>query len=161
MEFEWDPDKSAANRKKHGIDFVEAQALWQDVLRVEVPALTIDEPRWLVVGQINGKHWSAVVTYREQRPGSSRSAVPGTRRWRSMKADEFDARFDRGEDVTSALDFAAAQRPGTEQRRVNVDFPTWMVESLDREARRLGVTRQSVIKVWLADRLEHGRTPAT
>ena len=64
--------------------------------------------------------------------------------------------LDRGEDGSSALDLAAAQRPGLEQRRVNVDFPVWMIESLDREARRLGVTRQSIIKVWIAERLEHG-----
>lgn len=73
-----------------------------------------------------------------------------------MKAEEFDQAFDRGEDVSSALDVAAARRPGVEQRRVNVDFPVWMIESLDREARRLGVTRQSIIKVWIAERLEHG-----
>lgn len=74
-----------------------------------------------------------------------------------MKAEEFDQRFDRGEDVTSELDLAGARRPGFEQRRVNVDFPVWMIESLDREARRLGVTRQSIIKVWIAERLEqHG-----
>jgi hypothetical protein len=77
-----------------------------------------------------------------------------------MKASEFDQRFDRGEDVTSALDLDQARRPGTEQRRVNVDFPAWMVESLDREARRLGVTRQSIIKVWIAERLEHGSSAA-
>jgi len=77
-----------------------------------------------------------------------------------MKADEFDERFDRGEDVTSALDLAAAHRPGYEQRRVNVDFPAWMVESLDREARRLGVTRQSIIKIWIAERLERHDNPA-
>ncbi|MEX0659909.1 MAG: hypothetical protein WD080_12315 [Egibacteraceae bacterium] len=77
-----------------------------------------------------------------------------------MKAREFDQRFDRGEDVTSALDPDQARRPGTEQRRVNVDFPAWMVESLDQEARRLGVTRQSIIKVWIAERLEHGSSAA-
>lgn len=77
-----------------------------------------------------------------------------------MKAEEFDERFDRGEDVTSALDLAAARRPGYEQRRVNVDFPAWMVESLDREAKRLGVTRQSIIKVWIAERLERRDSPA-
>ena len=71
-----------------------------------------------------------------------------------MQAEEFDQAFDRGEDVSSALDVAAARRPGVEQRRVNVDFPVWMIESLDREARRLGVTRQSIIKVWIAERLE-------
>jgi hypothetical protein len=78
-----------------------------------------------------------------------------------MKAEEFDQRFDRGEDVTSELDLAGARRPGLEQRRVNVDFPVWMIESLDREARRLGVTRQSIIKVWIAERLEqHGASAA-
>lgn len=77
-----------------------------------------------------------------------------------MKADEFDDKFDRGEDVTSDLDLAKAQRPGEQQRRVNVDFPVWMIAALDREARRLGVTRQSIIKVWLADRLEQTAPPA-
>ncbi|GAA1241922.1 hypothetical protein GCM10009676_28910 [Prauserella halophila] len=72
-----------------------------------------------------------------------------------MKAEEFDERFGRGEDVTGDLDLSRVKRPNVEQRRVNVDFPTWMIESLDSEAKRLGVTRQSVIKVWIADRLEH------
>ena len=67
MEFEFDPAKSASNLEKHGIDFTAVQALWDDAMRVEIPALTVDEPRWLVIGQIAGRHWSAVVTYREQR----------------------------------------------------------------------------------------------
>jgi len=71
-----------------------------------------------------------------------------------MKTEEFDKKFDKGEDVSSALDFSKATRPGREQKRVNVDFPVWMIESLDREAKRLGVPRQSVIKVWIAERLE-------
>jgi len=70
-----------------------------------------------------------------------------------VKAESLDRAFDAGQDVTSALDLAKAQRPGRVQRRVNVDFPAWMVESLDAEAGRLGVTRQSVIKVWIAERL--------
>jgi hypothetical protein len=70
-----------------------------------------------------------------------------------MKASEFDRHFDDGEDVRAALDLAKARRPNLEARRVNVDFPAWMVESLDREARKLGVTRQSLIKLWLADKL--------
>jgi uncharacterized protein len=64
MEFEVDPAKSASNLGKHGIEFDAIQAIWQDVMRVEIPARTTDEPRWLVVGQIDGKHWSVVVTYR-------------------------------------------------------------------------------------------------
>ena len=71
-----------------------------------------------------------------------------------MKAHEFDQQFDDGEDVTSDLDLPKARRPGLGQRRVNVDFPSWMIESLDREAKRLGVTRQSVIKVWISERLD-------
>ncbi len=73
-----------------------------------------------------------------------------------MKASEFDKKFDEGvEDVIDDLDLSSASRPNQTPRRVNVDFPSWMVESLDREAKRLGVTRQSVIKVWIAEKLEH------
>ena len=71
-----------------------------------------------------------------------------------MKATEFDAKFDLGEDITEFFDLSQAKRPGHEQKRVNVDFPTWMIEALDLEAKRLGVTRQSIIMVWLAERLE-------
>jgi hypothetical protein len=72
-----------------------------------------------------------------------------------MKASEFDKKFDAGvEDIVDDLDMSTATRPNKQQKRVNVDFPVWMVESLDREASRLGVTRQSIIKVWIAERLE-------
>lgn len=71
-----------------------------------------------------------------------------------MKAKELDERFDNGEDISDALDVSQAVRPGKAIRRVNVDFPVWMIESLDREANRLGVTRQSVIKMWIAQMLE-------
>ena len=70
-----------------------------------------------------------------------------------MKAHDFDQRFDSGEDVVRFLKLAGARRPGQTVRRVNVDFPEWMIESLDKEARRLGVPRQSIIKVWVAERL--------
>lgn len=73
-----------------------------------------------------------------------------------MKASEFDERFDAGEDVSSELDLSKARRPGQVQKRVNVDFPEWMVAGLDREAKRLGVPRQALIKVWIAERLEAG-----
>ncbi len=71
-----------------------------------------------------------------------------------MKAKKFDSDFDQGKDITGALDLSKARRPKQKQRRVNVDFPTWMIEMLDKEAGRLGVTRQSIIKVWLAERLD-------
>ena len=67
MEFEFDEEKSRVNKEKHGIDFVEAQLLWLDEMLIEIPARTTDEPRYLVVGRIAGKHWSAVITYRDDR----------------------------------------------------------------------------------------------
>ena len=67
MEFEFDPKKSRANHHKHGIDFTEAQRLWQDERLMEIPARTTDEPRYLVIGRIGVRCWSAVVTYREER----------------------------------------------------------------------------------------------
>lgn len=70
-----------------------------------------------------------------------------------MKAMQFDEAFDAGEAVLDQLDLGRAKRGGLEVKRVNVDFPGWMVESLDREAERVGVTRQSLIKLWLAERL--------
>ena len=72
-----------------------------------------------------------------------------------MKAKTLDKKFDDNkEDILDAFDLSKARRPNQEQKRVNVDFPTWMVASLDKEAKHLGVTRQSIIKVWLAERLE-------
>lgn len=71
-----------------------------------------------------------------------------------MKAKTFEQQFDEGVDITATLDISKAKRVSQAQKRVNVDFPTWMIESLDREANKLGVTRQSIIKVWLAERLE-------
>lgn len=71
-----------------------------------------------------------------------------------MKTSKFDEKFNAGEDVTDMLDLSAARRPGQIAKRVNVDFPAWMVQRLDREARRMGVTRQSLIKLWLAEKLD-------
>ncbi len=72
----------------------------------------------------------------------------------TISAEEFDRKFEEGEDISHFLDWSAARRPGLEQRRVNVDLPQWMIESLDGEAKRVGVTRQSIVKVWLAERLK-------
>ena len=71
-----------------------------------------------------------------------------------MKAKKFEQQFDDGVDLMTSLDLSKGKRVLQEQKRVNVDFPTWMIDSLDREASKLGVTRQSVIKIWLAERLE-------
>lgn len=71
-----------------------------------------------------------------------------------MKAKDIDKKFDEGEDISKYLNIAKARRPEQEQKRVNVDFPLWMIQLLDKEAKRLGVPRQTIIKVWVAERLE-------
>lgn len=71
-----------------------------------------------------------------------------------MKARDFDKKFDEGKDISKYLDVSKVRRPKQEQKRVNVDFPLWMIQLLDKEAKRLGVPRQSIIKVWVAERLE-------
>ncbi|MYA35300.1 MAG: CopG family transcriptional regulator [Gammaproteobacteria bacterium] len=77
-----------------------------------------------------------------------------------MKAKDFDKKFDSGkEDIVSDLDMATLSKANREHKRVNVDFPIWMIESLDREAGRIGVTRQSIIKMWLAEKLESVQRP--
>ncbi|MBA3027423.1 MAG: CopG family transcriptional regulator [Desulfobacterium sp.] len=75
-----------------------------------------------------------------------------------MKAKELDKLFDDGKSISEHLDLSKAKRPNQEQKRVNVDFPLWMIQSLDREAKRLGVPRQSIIKIWLAERLQKSAT---
>ena len=74
-----------------------------------------------------------------------------------MKAEELDKKFDNGEDVLEFFDLSTLRHPGLETKCVNVDFPQWMVDSLDKEAKRLGVSLQAVIKTWIAERLDTNR----
>jgi hypothetical protein len=85
---------------------------------------------------------------------SSQFVAPDPSSVKTITTEEFDAAFDRGEDISQYVDWANARRPGLEPKRVNVDFPDWMVRSLDKQAKKRGVTRQALIKMWLADRLE-------
>ena len=71
-----------------------------------------------------------------------------------MKAKDFDEKFDDGHDILEHLDLSKAKRPNLETRRVNVDFPGWVIDALDKEAKRLGVSRQSLVKIWIAERIE-------
>ncbi len=73
-----------------------------------------------------------------------------------MKATEFDRQFEAGEDITAFLDVSKARRPEQEAKRVNIDFPAWVVQKVDKEARRLGVSRQALLKIWVAERIEAG-----
>lgn len=77
----------------------------------------------------------------------------------AISVESFDALMEAGEEIVSHLDLSTAHRPGLQSQRVNVDFPSWEVDALDREASRLGITRQSLIKVWIAERLERVATP--
>ncbi|CAN7412945.1 type II toxin-antitoxin system BrnA family antitoxin [Neorhizobium tomejilense] len=76
---------------------------------------------------------------------------------KTVTAEEFDKKFDDGEDISEYVDWSKVTRPGLEPKRVNIDFPTWVVNGLDQEAQRLGVTRQSLVKLWIAERLEARR----
>ena len=73
---------------------------------------------------------------------------------KSISVEEFDRRFDDGEDMAEYIDWTSARHPNLEPKRINVDFPQWMVNALDREAKRLGITRQALIKTWVANRLD-------
>jgi hypothetical protein len=79
---------------------------------------------------------------------------------KKLTAEEFDALHDSGEDITPYLDLSTSHRPGREIQRINVDFPKWMIASLDHEAERLGITRQSVIKFWISERIEPRKSHA-
>ncbi|MBI5558774.1 MAG: CopG family transcriptional regulator [Deltaproteobacteria bacterium] len=71
-----------------------------------------------------------------------------------MKAEDFDKKFEAGEDMTDDLDFSKARRINQEPKRVNIDFPAWVVERLDKQSKRLGITRQALVKVWIAEKLK-------
>lgn len=154
MDFAFDIQKSESNWQKHGINFATAQLLWADPDRIQIPAKDVDEQRFMLIGLIEQKHRSAIITYRD---GNIR--IISVRRSRDeelkfMKAKTLDNNFDDGKNVLKHFDLSKATRPGLKQKRVNVDFPLWMVQRLDKEAKRLGVPRQSLIKVWIAEKLE-------
>jgi len=86
MEFEFDPGKGEANRAKHGIDFIQAQALWDDPDLIEIPVKTSDEQRFVVIGRISGKHWSGVITYR-----GDRVRIISVRRSRKEEIDLYES----------------------------------------------------------------------
>jgi len=71
-----------------------------------------------------------------------------------MKAEEFDKKFDENQDITKYMDLTGAERPGHVCKRINIDFPVWMIRLMDKESKRLGVTRQSIIKIWIAEKLK-------
>ena len=168
--FEFDPAKSASNKIKHGLDFEEAQELWKGE-RLEAPSpVESTEPRFFVIGKSKVAITPLSSPIAARRCGSSISEPVAQKKYISMKtvktssrkmtAEELEARFDAGEDIGSLIDPSTIRRygPGEERRdltstKVNVDFPRWIVQELDKEADIIGVPRQSLIKMWLVERL--------
>lgn len=155
--FEYDPTKSQANLIKHGIDFIQAQQLWLDQELLVIQVMTEPEKRYLAIGKIGIKHWSAIFT---ERNGNIRLiSVRRAKKKRffimrnNINHNEFDQKFDNNEDISEFLDLSTATRVNQQIKRVNVDFPSWMVERLDQQASYLNVPRQALIKLWIAEKL--------
>jgi uncharacterized DUF497 family protein len=130
MRFEFDAVKSAANKAKHGIDFVEAQALWSDLDRLEIPALSTNEPRHQVIGQITQTTWSATVTYRHEetirlisvRRARANEKRQGTLEPKTVSAEEFDVLHDAGVDL--APDPWTSHGPAVPRAKCNASTST-------------------------------------
>jgi uncharacterized DUF497 family protein len=161
--FEFDSEKSTANKAKHGIDFIEAQRIWSDAERLETPTRSLDELRHQVIGRIGEMTGLLSLLIAMTKSASSRSAVRvqtkkrGTSQTQAVSAARLDEMHDAGEDLSAHLDLPKATRPGREVQRVNVDFPVDLLHAIDREARRIGVSRQAFIKLRLADTLANSR----
>lgn len=158
MGFKFDPQKSVSNVEKHGIDFETAQELWADPNRVEFTARFKDEERHGLVAIHEQRLWCAIFTLR----GANIRIISvrgreHMKRISTMTAHEFDERFDQGEDISTFVDASTIRRPGLNARRVNVDFPEWMIQNLDRESKLIGVSRQALIKLWIAERIQAER----
>ena len=160
MTFEFDPAKSAATKADRGVEFVEAQQLWLDPNAIELPARSEAEPRKMLIASMGGKVWSSIFTKRGAtvRIISVRAHTQRRSKFMSSKtkttSKNLEQRFEQGEDVLDYFDLSKASKPNLTPQKVNVDFPAWVVSALDREANRHGVPRQSLIKVWIVERLE-------
>lgn len=143
--FEFDPEKSAANLEKHGIDFVAAQMLWEGKT-VEVPSREARELRRLMIGKIGQKYWTAIVTARYMKNGNKVSRKATT-------SANLEEKFDRGEEVLDYFDVSKAKVRNPKVRRLKLDLPEWLILALDHEASRLKVDREELIKLWIAERL--------
>jgi uncharacterized DUF497 family protein len=155
--FEYDPKKSEANKAKHGIDFEEAKALWDDPNLLVVDSQHSSENRKLGVAQLSNKFWSAIFTMRGENVrliSVRRDVMKKLKDTAAISAEELDRKFDDGENVSEHFDWKNATRPNLEIKRVNIDLPNHFLIRLDRESALRGITRQSLIKVWLYERLE-------
>jgi uncharacterized DUF497 family protein len=156
--FEFDLTKSRTNKKKHGIDFIEAQEIWK-YSHIEFSLRTIGETRWAVIGQIGGIFWTAIITKRKiifelSQLGDhdmKKNKLSKTLSKKKIKTENLDKRFEDGNSILEYADLDLAVF------RVNVDFPAWSVAALDLEANRLGISRQALIKFWVIERLDQAK----
>lgn len=153
MQFEWDSKKNELTKQDRGISFEDAVQLWYAESSIEVPAKTEGEIRLAKIGVLFGKVHVCIFTTEKKKFESSvyeeliQMRRKNMKKQKLIKTDEFDQKFEV-EDVSEDLDWGQATK------RVNVDFPIWMVDALDKEASRLQVPRQSVIKMWIDWRLQ-------
>ena len=163
MQYEYDPEKSLHNKTKHGIDFEETQALWRDEHCLSIPAYFRGEDRFAMIGRIDAIMWTAIYTMREEsirliscrRSRKEEADLYDCKKINKISAKEFDHIFDEGnEDITPYLDLNAASRSNLAAKRVSVDVPAWMVQAIDRQADKIGVSRQAFIKFTLHEKLE-------
>ena len=166
MEFEWDENKSRANQAKHGIDFNVATELWLDENRVEMQTTFPDENRSILIGRIGNKLWVAIFTRRKIRFALYPLDAPGTRRPNFMRkkkiaetAEEFDHRFDEGEDIHDLIDMSKANiiRHG-KKVRITLDIAERLVQDIDRIRKSIGVDRAALIKIWLHERVQQEKS---
>jgi len=157
------PAKNAANKAKHGIDFDEAQKLWEYAYALTAGAGATEESRCSVVAEqglncgqrlLHTEAWQ-YETFQYDAPGQTRSKTMKREKKKltPISTEEFDRKFDDGEDISEYVDWDSATHINLKPKVVNVSFPTWMVEALDREAAKMGITRQSLIKVVVNEHL--------
>lgn len=165
MPFEFDPDKSTANKGKHGIDFAEAQALWSDPIGSRCRRDRMSNRArswWGAFAKPRGPHVLRIVMKKQSASSRSggrehardRNTNAADRRTSAIPAEKFDELFDAGfDEIDEHVAWDKSRNPAREVQRVNVDFPVDLLRAIDREAKRIGVTRQAFIKLRLADTL--------
>jgi len=166
MKFEWDLEKSHTNRLKHKIDFESAKSLWEDPDRIEIRAPHLMENRYILIGKI-GKHlWSTVYTLRGEavriisvRRSKKQEMKLMNKRKLAKNNEEFDRRFDQGEDIHNLIDVSKAgiMKPG-KKVRITLDMSQSLVKEIDEIRQTIGVDRGALIKVWLHERVRQERS---
>ncbi|WP_245396326.1 BrnT family toxin [Jiella sonneratiae] len=153
MDYEHDPDKSASNKLKHGIDFEEAKSLFDDTRRLELDAQSQSEARYVAVGRLGGRHWAAIFTRRGAASGSSRCDWHEPARYGSMKAHDIDLVFDEGGSLDGIVDWSKGRRINQPATTVSIELSPRLIDAVDGEAERRGLSREDVIRALISDHL--------